>query len=322
MILNQSNPFLILNTKSFKLRGKPTYNLSWVINITILLTLFYLNTLNAFPLRFTDEVGREVILNFPPKRIVSLAPNITEILYALGIEEEIVGVTVHCNYPEKVKEKPKVGSFINIDFERLITLKPDLILATAVGNTREMVDRLDKLGYPIYVIFPKNIQDIMQSILNIGHIVNREKEAYVMINEMKLRLNRVLERTKGLARPKVFLQIGEAPIVTVGKGSFGDDLIRLSGGENIAGKEEQRYPRLSMEEIVKRSPEVIIISSMNPKGDYKKILYEWSRWKIIPAIKNNRIHLINSDLIDRPSPRIIEALEVISRIIHPSAFDR
>jgi iron complex transport system substrate-binding protein len=108
----------------------------------------------------------------------------------------------------------------------------------------------------------------------------------------------------------------------VGKGSFADDLIHLAGGENIAGGEKKMYPRLGMEEILKRSPEVIIVSSMNPKGNYGKALQEWTRWKTIPAVQQGRIYLVDSDLIDRPSPRIIEGLEEIARILHPEKFKK
>jgi len=273
-------------------------------------------------LKFIDEVGREVIFPHPPKRIVSLAPNITEILFSLGLDEEIVGVSIHCNFPEKAKSKVRVGSYISLDFEKITFLKPDLVIATGAGNTREMVDRLEKLGFPTYVIFPKNFNDVLKSIDHLGQVAGREKEAMGIIQGMKQRSQRVIELTQGLSRPKVFLQIGEAPIVTVGKGSFADDLIYLAGGENIAGKEKEMYPRLGMEEILKRSPEVILVSSMNPKGDYQKILNEWSRWKMIPAVKNGRVHLIDSDLIDRPSPRIIDGLEEIARILHPERFKK
>lgn len=273
-------------------------------------------------LKFTDEVGREVTLPYPPKRIVSLAPNITEILFSLGLDEEIVGVSIHCNFPEKAKSKVRVGSYISLDFEKITFLQPDLVIATGAGNTREMVERLGKLGFPTYVIFPKNFNDVLKSIDHLGQVVNREKEAMGIIQGIKQRSQRVIELTKGPSRPKVFLQIGEAPIVTVGSGSFADDLIHLAGGENIAGKEKEMYPRLGMEEILKRSPEVILISSMNPKGDYLRVLQEWSRWKTISAVKNGRVHLIDSDLIDRPSPRIIEGLEEIARILHPERFKK
>ncbi|MDP2970957.1 MAG: cobalamin-binding protein [Deltaproteobacteria bacterium] len=254
---------------------------------------------------------------FPPKRIVSLAPNITEILFSLGLDEEVVGVSIHCNYPEKAKGRVRVGSYISIDFERVISLRPDLVIATGAGNPREMVERLERLGFPTYAIFPKRFDDVLQSIRHLGQVVAKEKEALSIIESMQRRKERVVERTKNLSRPKVFLQIGEAPIVTVGKGSFGDDLIRLTGGENIAGNDREMYPRLGMEEILKRSPEVILISSMNPKGDYEKAFREWERWKMIPAVKHGRIYLIDSDLIDRPSPRIIEGLEEMARLIHP-----
>lgn len=288
----------------------------------ILLVLILLFPSTSYPrsLQFKDEVGREVTFSFPPKRIISLAPNITEILFSLGLDEEIVGVSIHCNFPKKAKSKVRVGSYINIDFERIISLKPDLIIATGVGNTRDMVERLGKLGFPTYVVFPKNFNDILQSIGHIGKVVNREKEAMKIIDGMKKRRQKVIELTQGLPRTRVFLQIGEAPIVTVGKGSFADDLIRLAGGENIAGREKGMYPRLGMEEILKRSPEVILISSMNPKGDYRRVIQEWVRWKMIPAVKNGCIHLIDSDLIDRPSPRIIDGLEEMARVLHPERF--
>jgi iron complex transport system substrate-binding protein len=272
--------------------------------------------------KFIDEVGREVIFPFPPKRIVSLAPNITEILFSLGLDEEIVGVSIHCNFPAKAKSKARVGSYIRLDFEKITSLNPDLIIATAAGNTRDMVDRLGKLGFPTYVIYPKDFSDILKNIAHIGQVVNREDQAGMITEGMRKRSQTIVELTKNLTRPKVFVQIGDAPIVTVGKGSFADDVIRLAGGENIAGKEKEVYPRFGMEEILKRSPEVIVISSMNPRGDYQKMLQEWNRWKTLPAVQNGRIHLIDSDLIDRPSPRIIDGLEELAKILHPERFKK
>ena len=269
---------------------------------------------------FTDEVGREVVALFPPKKIVSLAPNITEILFSLGLDQEIVGISIHCNFPEKVKSRVRVGSYISLDFEKIVSLKPDLIIATGAGNTKDMVERLERLGFPTYVIFPKNVEEVIRSVGHLSQLVSREKEGMKIIQEMKRRRERVVALTQGLPRPRIFLQIGEAPIVTVGKNSFADDLIRLAGGKNVAGNEKEMYPRFGMEEILKRSPEVILISSMNPRGNYQRVVQEWSRWETIPAVKNGRIHLIDSDLIDRPSPRIIEGLEEMARILHPERF--
>lgn len=303
----------------------PVSHLRKIVSLFLILFVIHplaLRTSNAAHLTLKDEVGREVSIPFPPRRVVSLAPNITEILFSLGLDEEVVGVSIHCNYPEKVKNRVRVGSYISIDFERVIHLKPDLVIATGAGNPREVVERLEKLGFPVFVVFPKRFDDVLQSLRHISQVVGREREALTIVSAMQKRKERVMEQTKDLLRPKVFLQIGESPIVTVGRGTFGDDLIRLAGGENVAGKEREMYPRLGMEEILKRSPEVILISSMNPKGDYERVLREWERWKMIPAVKQGRVHLIDSDLIDRPSPRLIEGLEEMARLIHPERFKK
>jgi iron complex transport system substrate-binding protein len=315
------NPGLSIEGRGFYLGGLMKNIRSFFL---ILVALFFLlpRMSHAGNLNIIDEVGRKVSLSFPPRRIIALAPNITEILFSLGLDEEIVGISIHCNFPEQAKKKVRVGSYISLDFERILFLHPDLVIATGAGNTRDMVERLEKLGFPTYVIFPKNLDDILTSIRHIGQIVNREKEAKEIVEGMKKRSQRVSNLTKGLPRPRIFLQIGEAPLVTVGKGSFADNLIDLAGGENIAREEKEMYPRIGMEEILRRSPEVILISSMNPKGDYQRIIQEWSRWKMIPAVKHGRIHLINSDLVDRPSPRIIDGLEEIARMLHPERFKK
>ncbi len=310
------SPLLAIATQSSGARGLI------FLFVLLMLVLFHVSVSYSASKTFKDEVGREVIVLFPPKKIISLAPNITEILFSLGLDQEIVGVSIHCNFPEKVQSKVRVGSYISLDFEKIVSLKPDLIIATGAGNTRDMVERLERLGFPIYVIFPRNVEDVIRNVGHLGQLVGREKEGVEIIQEMKRRRERVVERTQGLPRPRVFLQIGEAPVVTVGKNSFADDLIRLAGGDNVAGNEKEMYPRFGMEEILKRSPEVILISSMNPRGNYQKALQEWSRWKTIPAVKNGRIHLIDSDLIDRPSPRIIEGLEEMARLLHPERFKR
>jgi iron complex transport system substrate-binding protein len=286
------------------------------------LVFFWVSISSPATLRVTDEVGRTVSIPSSPHRIISLAPSITEILFRLDLDEEIVGVSIHCDFPEEAKRRVRVGSYISLDFEKILFLKPDLIIATGAGNTREMVDRLEALGFPTYVIFPKNFDGVLTSIRHLGGVLNRNREAREILQALELRRQRVIDLTQDLPRPKVFLQIGEVPMVTVGKGSFADDLITLAGGTNIAGAEKRRYPRWGMEEVLKRSPDVILISSMNPKGDYEKIAREWTRWKTIPAVQQGRIHLIDSDLIDRPSPRIIEGLEEMARIFHPQRFKK
>src|SRR5512139_3275520 len=153
--------------------------------LILLLFIFFSFSISHSATRtFIDETGREVTFPFPPERIVSLAPNITEILFSLGLDEEIVGVSIHCNFPEKAKNKVRVGSYISLDFEKITSLKPDLIIATGAGNTRDMVDRLGKLGFQTYVIYPKNFEGILKSIDHIGQVVNRDREARAIIEGM------------------------------------------------------------------------------------------------------------------------------------------
>src|SRR5512137_2806677 len=153
----------------------PKKRLSQILLIFLLLMLLWPLASSGSNVKLKDEVGRGVLFPFPPKRIISLAPNITEILFDLGLDEEIVGVSIHCNFPEKAKTRPRVGSYISLDFEKIISLKPDLIIATGAGNTREMVERLEKLSFQTYVIYPKNLDGILLSIDHIGQVLDRKK---------------------------------------------------------------------------------------------------------------------------------------------------
>jgi iron complex transport system substrate-binding protein len=266
---------------------------------------------------FVDEVGRRVEVPESPSRIISLSPSITEILFSLGLEERIIGVSNHSDFPPRALTKPRVGSYIKPSVERTISLNPDLILATAAGNPRGFVERMERLGFPVYTVFPKDFDGILRSISHIARVTGREQRGAIVTREMMQRKEKIIQLTSGRNKPKVFLQIGTAPIVTVGKGSFADDLISLAGGLNIAGGESLKYPRYSIEEVLVKAPDVIIITSMDPKEDSQKLAEEWNRWKTIPAVKQKRVSVIDSDLVDLPSPRIIDGLEAIAGILHP-----
>ena len=274
----------------------------------------------VLPAVYMDEMGRRVDIPSLPQRIVSLAPSITETLYSLNLGERIVGVTEFSNYPDEAKRKPNVGSYINLNIEKIISLKPDLIIAIADGNKKESVDTLERLGYSVYAINPRCVKDIFQTIDNIGKITGCFGRAGRLIKELKSRVNYIESRIKGIEMPRVFFQIGINPVVTVGKDTFHNDLIKMAGGLNISGNEKAKYPRYSMEEILLNTPDIIIISSMDRGGGFDRKKREWMKWKSIPAVKNGRIYVIDSDLVDHPSPRIIDGLEELSRLIHPELF--
>jgi len=292
-----------------------------VIYTSLLICIFVLVSVDTvLPAVYVDEMGRRVDIPSPPQRIVSLAPSITETLYYLNLGKRIVGVTEFSNYPDEARRKPKVGSYINLNIEKIISLKPDLIIAIADGNKKESVDALERLGYSVYAINPRCVKDVFRTIVNIGKITDCVDRANKLIKELKSRINYIESRTRGIERPRVFFQIGINPVVTVGKDTFHNDLIKMAGGLNISGNEKAKYPRYSMEEVLLNTPDIIIISSMDRGGGFDRKKREWMKWKSIPAVNNGRIYVIDSDLVDHPSPRIIDGLEELSRLIHPELF--
>jgi len=267
-----------------------------------------------------DETGRKVKIPCPAKRIISLAPSITEILFALGLNEEIIAITNFCDYPKAVLGKPRIGGFVNPDTEKIVSLKPDLIIGIRDGNRMDTVDRLNDFGFPVYLIDPKGFDGVMGTIKNIGEVVGRERESRRLIKELIDKRENMITLTRSLSKPRVFFQVGDVPLITVGKGTLGDDLIRLAGGRSISENELVSYPSYSIETILAMAPEMIIISSMETKKDHMYLVKKWQNWKSIPAVKMNAIHVIDSNLVDRPTPRIAEGLDALVRIIHPEVF--
>ncbi len=269
---------------------------------------------------FTDEMGRQVKIHYPAKRIVSLAPSITEILFALGLDEEVAAITNFCDYPEAVLSKPRIGGFVNPDIEKIVSLKPDLIIGIRDGNRMDTIHRLNDSGFPVYLIDPKGFDGVMRTIKNIGDVVAREKESKKMMKEMVNKRENIVGLTQSLSKPKVFFQLGDAPMVTVGKGTLADDLIRLAGGRSISEDESVSYPVYSIETVLLKAPEIIIMTSMDSRKNSSHLVKKWESWKSIPAVRMNMIYVIDSNLVDRPTPRIVEGLEALVRVIHPEIF--
>ncbi len=267
-----------------------------------------------------DAVGRSVDILASPRRIVSLAPSITETLFALGLDSEIVGVTMLSNYPEAANAKPRVGTFVNISLERVVSLNPDLVIGTADGNRKETVDQLEGMGIPVYVVDPSNLSEIFDMILSIGKITGRERQSEMLVEGLRARIARIALSVKKSDRPHVFMQIGISPIISVGSDTLHSELIDRAGGVNVYGETSTRYPRCSIEDIIVRQPDIIIVSSMKRGGDFYSVRDGWKKWTTIPAVRDGRIHIIDTDLIDHASPRIVDGLEKIAEIIHPDLF--
>jgi iron complex transport system substrate-binding protein len=267
----------------------------------------------------TDEAGRTVRIPASPKRIVSLAPSITEVLFSLGLREEIVGVTKFCDFPKAARSKAKIGGFVNPDIERIVSLKPDLVFAIIDGNREETVQRLIELGFPVYRINPKGFEGVIRTIVRIGEAAGKPDKSKDIIRDMVRKRDHILSLTKPLPRPRVFFQMGCDPLITVGKETLATDLIRLAGGRSISEDESMNYPPYSIETVIFKAPEIILISSMEAR-DHASLMKMWQKLKSVPAVKRNAIHVIDSNIVDRPTPRIAEGLRELAGMIHPEAF--
>jgi len=264
-----------------------------------------------------DQVGRRVNVPAAPQRLVTMAASLTEMVFALGFGDRLVGVEQFSDYPPAAREIPKVGSYTLPDLEGIVALQPDLCLAIKDGNPPHILERLRGLGIPVYVVDPRNLPGVIATLGEIGHLLGAEEEA----GKLTATLTRRLQRIKDLAaraaqRPRVFFQIGLAPIVSAGSHTFLDELITTAGGLNLA-EGKTPYPRFSQEQVLALQPEVIIITSMDRGGAFEQVKAGWERWENLPAARNHHIFLVDSNLVDRPSPRLLDGLELLFRLIHP-----
>ena len=268
-----------------------------------------------------DPTGRTVEVPAEPLRVVALAPSITEIVYALGQQQRLVGVTRFSDYPPAAAQLPKVGSYVQLDVERIAALKPDLCIGVKDGNPLAVVEQLQSLRTPVFAVNPHNLKSVMQSVAAMGEILGARPRAQTLISQMRERIQQVTARTAQAGRkPRVFLQIGVSPIVSVGSNTFMDELITLAGGTNVAAGPNP-YPRFSREQVIALAPEVIIISSMARATVFEQVKAEWLRWPAIPAVRDHRVFIAPTNLFDRPTPRLVDALELMACYIHPELFE-
>ena len=267
-----------------------------------------------------DQVGRRMTVPDDPRRVVALAPSITEIVFELDQAGRLVGATQYSNYPSPAAELPRVGSYVQLSLEKIVGLKPDLCIAIKDGNPKTVVDRLQGMQIPVYVVNPHNLETVMRTMQALGDLLNASQKADSLVAAIDARLQRIQSRVaERQDRPRVFLQIGISPIISVGTDTFIHDLITTAGGMNVAVG-PAAYPRFSREQVLALTPDVIIITSMARRAAFEKVRREWRDFTQIPAIKAHRIHLVDSDIFDRPSPRLIDALEVLAGLIHPDLF--
>ncbi|MFT9849051.1 ABC transporter substrate-binding protein [Aneurinibacillus sp. REN35] len=273
-----------------------------------------------FPLTIKDGTGTEVTLEKKPERIVSIIPSTTEIAYAVGAGDKVVGVSNYDNYPEEVTKKEKVGD-LKVNMEKVVSLEPDLILADT-GNG-EAVDALRKTGLPVVVMEAKNFDEIYTSIEMIGKATGNDAKAADVVNKMKADVEAVKKKVESVAedkRPNVWVEV-DPSLFTAGTGTFIHDMITMSGGKNIAADLEG-WKQLSEEKVLQRNPDVIL----NTYGYYDKEgaekIKKRPKWQHVKAVQNGRVFAVDSDVVNRPGPRITEGLKEIAAELHPELFGK
>ncbi|MBP2146513.1 iron complex transport system substrate-binding protein [Methanofollis sp. W23] len=272
----------------------------------------------------TDDFGEKVAITEEPMRIVSLSPANTEILFALDLGDRMVGVTDYCNYPEEATEKPKVGGFSTVNIERVVAEKPDLVFA-ALGNTEEVVDHLRKLGLTVVTLNPDSVQGTLHDIRLVGEATGKGAEAETLAASMQKRINAVETKVEDAPEhPTVMHVVWYDPIWVSGNNTFQDELIDIASGEN-AFPDIEGWQIVTLEKVLTTDPDVILVNSgTGMDGGESDLIYRYfaeePRFQNLKAVKNDRIYIVPSDIIDRGGPRIVDAIEMVAADIHPDLF--
>ncbi len=273
------------------------------------------------PVAGVDAMGRPFEFSTPPQRIVSHVPSITETFFALGLNEQIVGVSDFCNYPEEAKSKPKIGGYFDPSIEAIVALEPDIVLTDGHVSA---IDQLEGLGIPFVVIQPKDIDGVLDDISLLGYITAAEQMAEEIILDMRARIDAVVDTVGGAYTTRVFYVFDATDPTkpwTAGPTSFVNDLIQLAGGDNIAAQAAGPWVQFSIEELVDSDPEIIIVDSMMGTAVISpEEIKELTGWKDTTAAKDDRIYAIDGDLVNRTGPRIVQGLEEMAKVIHPELF--
>lgn len=274
--------------------------------------------LNSQTREVTDEANRRVRL--PPKidRIVSLAPNLTEIIYAIGAGEHLVGRTRYCDYPAEASRVTEVGDTMTPSIERVIALKPQIVLVSTASQLEAFTRQLDEQRIAVYVTNPQSLDDIFRTIQSLGELLDRADNAAKLVTELRRRADAVESVTKNAQPVRVFFQVSGEPLYTIGREAYLTDLVRRAGAISVTADVPTAFPRFSDEAALAARPEAIILPSGGSMGSGNSTIAP--ALKTSPAALNNRIYKINADYLARPGPRLVTGLEEMARALHPEAF--
>lgn len=277
----------------------------------------------ATGLTITDTLGRQVALDKPPARIVSLAPSITEILFAIGAGPQVVGVTKFCTFPPEADALPEIGGFStkSISLEAIVGLEPDLVVA-GTASQQPVVEQLEQLAVPVVVLAPKSFEEVYANIVQAGYLTGHVEQATAVVDGMRARVNAVTARAAAIpaeARPTVYWEVYDDPLTTAGPETFIGQLIELAGATNSFADAGEDYPQVSAEAVFARDPQVI----MGPDSQGLKltpdVIAQRPGWADVRAVRDGRIYLLDGDIVSRPGPRLADALEALAAALYPEA---
>jgi len=271
---------------------------------------------DAFTVR--DMRGREITLPAAPRRIVSLVPSATEIIFAIGGEARLAGVTDFCDWPPDARRKPRVGGMVAPSLEAIVALTPDVVVATDEGNSHATLDQLARLRIPVYVANAHHLDDVMALVGRLGELTGRSDAVPPLVDSLKARVRRVVDAVRPYPRPRVLYVLWPEPIIVPGRDGLVTELIDLAGGASVTAAAAGAYPRLGLEAVVAAKPDVIILARHG--GDQTPtIRATWDRLQAMPAIRAGRVHSVEGALLHRYGPRVVDGLEKLARVIHPEA---
>lgn len=270
--------------------------------------------------QITDDIGRRLSVPTTIERVITLSPDLTEIVYAVDAGNKLVGNTTFCNFPKEAQTVAKVGDTLNPNIERIIALKPHLVLISTASQLESFMKRLEEQAIPIYVSDSKDLEGVFRSILKIGDLLGQGTSAEKVVNDLRLRTTMVEQRLANAELVTVFCQVSAFPLYTAGRDAFVTDLIRRAGGRSVTASVPGAWPRLSDETALALQPDAIIVAAdSETSGDSLNDLAPALRRS--PAARSGRVYRMNADYLSRPGPRLVDALEHIARALHPKAFE-
>jgi iron complex transport system substrate-binding protein len=268
-----------------------------------------------------DAMGRRIRVPVTPHRVVALAPSITETIYSIGAGDAVVGVTEFTDWPAEARQRPSIGGIVNPSIEKLVSLGPDVVIATREANHIDTIDELDRLGVPVFVVDPRGLDGVLESVRQIGRALNRSGDADRLVDRLRARRDGVITRVRGLARPRVLLVIWPEPVTTIGRQAFITDIINAAGGQSVTEDLPQQYPRISLEEVLRRNPDWLLLPANGHQPISLADLEKRPGWDRVEAVRRHRV-LYYDERLDHSSPRAFDALEDIARQLHANAFSR